>query len=58
MPLPTLAEQAEIVSVIRTLEERERTECESVSALVTARTALMSVLLTGEVRVNLDEATA
>jgi type I restriction enzyme, S subunit len=55
VPLPPLPEQREIAALKRTLASRleaERAYCEG---LRSAKAALMSVLLTGEVRVKSDE---
>ncbi|MGA2451443.1 MAG: restriction endonuclease subunit S [Polyangiaceae bacterium] len=58
VPLPDLDEQLEIAEAIRCVEERIEAEAVTASALANLKSALMSVLLTGEVRVKPDEAAA
>jgi len=53
--VPSPEEQAAICNVREILQARLTTESMSVSALRAVRSALMSVLLTGEVRVRVDE---
>ncbi len=55
MPVPPLSEQAEINQLLTLVDSRLRSEMEFQRALVDTKTALMSVLLTGEVRVQPDE---
>lgn len=57
VPLPPLAEQVEITAVARTIEARLEAERGYLDGLLGAKAALMSVLLTGELRVTPDEAT-
>lgn len=56
--LPALREQEEIVSVYSSLEGRIESERRWRDGLRDIKAALMSVLLTGEVRVNADEEAA
>jgi len=51
-PLPPLAEQREIVAVLRSLDERFVDEVEALSAMRLLKAALMNALLSGEVRVG------
>ena len=53
--VPSPEEQAAICDVREILQARLTTESMSVSALRAVKSALMSVLLTGEVRVRVDE---
>jgi type I restriction enzyme S subunit len=55
IPLPTPAEQALILSAGRQLEHRLVAEKEALEGARALKSALMSVLLTGEVRVKPDE---
>jgi len=55
LPLPPLEEQDRIASVAQSLDNRMNAEAEGRDALRTLKSALMSVLLTGEVRVTPDE---
>jgi type I restriction enzyme S subunit len=55
VPLPSQEEQAEIGTLIRTFGERYAAELGQLEALRTLKSYLMSVLLTGEVRVQPDE---
>jgi type I restriction enzyme S subunit len=57
-PLPTLDEQNEIVEGIRCVDERIACEQEALAGLRPLKRALMSVLLTGELRVTPDPETA
>jgi type I restriction enzyme S subunit len=57
LPAPSRDEQLEITSSLACLERRIAAECEAIVALHSTKSALMSVLLTGEVRVTPDEAT-
>ena len=54
IPMPPLVEQREIARAGRRLESRISTEMASLALLKELKTALMSVLLTGEVRVIPD----
>ena len=54
IPTPPLVEQREIARAGRRLESRISTEMASLTLLKVLKTALMSVLLTGEVRVTPD----
>lgn len=58
VPLASLEEQTEIVGAIASVEGRMACEEGCASQLRTLKVALMSVLLTGEVRVKPDEETA
>jgi type I restriction enzyme S subunit len=53
--LPGIAEQMSIVAALEAASQRLRSETESLDAAIKTKSALMSVLLTGEVRVRLDE---
>jgi type I restriction enzyme S subunit len=53
--LPPIGEQVEIVSALDSVEQRVVTELKALGAVRTLKKALMSVLLTGEVRVKPDE---
>ena len=53
-PVPSLSEQDDICDVLRSPDLRLQTEAASHSALISLKSALMSVLLTGELRVTLD----
>lgn len=55
LPQPPLSEQREIVSACEVLERRLRGERAYVEHLRNVKSALLSVLLTGEVRVTPDE---
>jgi type I restriction enzyme S subunit len=52
--LPSLDEQDILLQAFTALDARILAECDAVDALVGAKSALMSVLLTGEVRVTPD----
>ena len=54
---PPLPEQAEIVAIMAAVERRLHREAAMNAAAVRAKTALMAVLLTGELRVTQDPAT-
>jgi type I restriction enzyme S subunit len=54
VPRPPIAEQREIASVIRTLDERLGCEAAALAQIGEVRLGLMSVLLTGDVRVTPD----
>jgi type I restriction enzyme S subunit len=56
--LPGLAEQRAIVAALDAVSQRLRSEMESLDAISGTKTVLMSVLLTGEVRVRVDEESA
>jgi type I restriction enzyme S subunit len=58
MPLPPLEEQDAISEAIASLHERERREHAVVEEQRAVKFALMSVLLTGELRVTPDESAA
>ena len=54
-PVPSLSEQDDICDVLRSPDLRLQTEtAKDHSALVSLKSALMSVLLTGELRVTPD----
>ena len=53
-PLPPLQEQIEIAERLRTVDQRNTRELESLAQLKLLKSALMSVLLTGELRVTSD----
>ncbi len=55
IPLPPVAEQEAIVDAIEAVEIRIRVERCALEPLVASKAALISVLLTGEVRVKPDE---
>jgi len=55
--LPSLAEQTSIASFARSFDQRIAAERAKLSAVLTLKSALMSVLLTGEVRVQFDGST-
>lgn len=55
VPLPRLPEQSAIVEALGSVEGRLRAEDAVVHGMRAAKSALMSVLLTGEVRVKPDE---
>lgn len=57
-PLPPFEEQNEIVGSLQAIDERTARESEVLSGLGPLKAALMSVLLTGEVRVKPDEEAA
>jgi type I restriction enzyme, S subunit len=57
LPLPSLEEQHAVAAAGRELETRVAAEICSLHALRAAKSALMSALLTGELRVTPDEAT-
>ena len=54
IPVPHLSEQREIASVGQQMESRIRTEMSSLSVLKEFKSTLLSVLLTGELRVTPD----
>lgn len=56
MPRPELEEQVRIGTTFGALDSRISSEREYLSALRHEKSALMSVLLTGELRVTPDEA--
>lgn len=56
IPVPSIAEQDVIIEVLSSLDERIAQENASIKLLMTSKMALMSALLTGEVRVTPDEA--
>jgi type I restriction enzyme S subunit len=55
LPLPPLAEQSDMVVAVTRIDERIRSERACLRQMNVAKSALMSVLLTGEVRVTPDE---
>jgi type I restriction enzyme S subunit len=55
VPVPDSAEQERICEVIQSLDDRHRREQDVRDSLTESKSALMSVLLTGEVRVKPDE---
>ncbi|MBZ0233267.1 MAG: restriction endonuclease subunit S [Deltaproteobacteria bacterium] len=55
IPLPTMAEQEAIAAAMLAADERVDAETRSLAGLRVVKSALMSVLLTGEVRVIPDE---
>lgn len=55
VPHPPVAEQRTIVEILRTFDSRHSAESAHLLQLRAARAALMSVFLTGEVRVKPDE---
>lgn len=57
VPIPPMAEQLELVSILENVEARMRLEEATSRALTTLKSALSSALLTGEIRVKPDEAT-
>lgn len=58
MPVPLLAEQLEIASTLVSIDVRIASEGEFLQQLNTTKAALASMLLTGEVRVSLNEVEA
>lgn len=56
--LPPLDEQREVVAILGAVDERSAAESAGLDALLTMKAAVMSVLLTGEVRVMPDEVSA
>lgn len=58
MPVPSLDEQRQIASTLAAVDDRSAVERESVRSMKDMKAALMSVLLTGEVRVKPDEEAA
>lgn len=56
LPLPPKDEQEAISGLFNATEERVQVERTTLAALMSAKTSLMSVLLTGEVRVKPEEA--
>lgn len=56
LPTPPLEEQEEIEKVVEAASVREASEASGLAALHALKSALMSVLLTGELRVTPDEA--
>lgn len=53
--IPRIHEQRKIADVLTSLDEREHIERDSLLRLQTLKDSLMQVLLTGKVRVNVDE---
>ena len=58
LPLPSPDEQAQISATIGSVDLRTESEVEALATLRDFKAALMSVLLTGEVRVKPDEEAA
>ena len=56
MPRPCLAEQQECVKRLNSLSETTRQQYDYLQKLKLTKTGLMQDLLTGKVRVNVDEA--
>jgi type I restriction enzyme S subunit len=56
--VPTFNEQREIAGALSSIEENLQSTRMEISALLDLKSALMSVLLTGEVRVRPDEEAA
>jgi hypothetical protein len=56
--MPTPSEQEQIVHVLDSISRSERVSHEELGALVMVKSALASVLLTGEVRVTVDQVVA
>lgn len=54
LPVPTIAEQREICRLLHVFSERFAAEMASLTRLMILKSALMSVLLTGEVRVRIQ----
>ncbi|WP_394174004.1 restriction endonuclease subunit S [Guptibacillus hwajinpoensis] len=55
IPLPTLEEQKKIVSILNEVSKKRNKEKEVLETLITLKKGLMQDLLTGKVRVNVDE---
>jgi restriction endonuclease S subunit len=55
MPVPPRGEQEEIAGILMVMDQRLRAEETAKRAVVGAKSALMSVLLTGEVLVCADD---
>ena len=51
-PIPSLQEQNDICDVLQSLDQRLNAETESLYSFLSLKSALMSVLLTGELRVT------
>ena len=58
VPAPSKEEQIEIVEILRSFDGRRESEQAWMAQLREVKSALMSVLLTGEVRVRVDEESA
>jgi type I restriction enzyme S subunit len=58
LPLPRLEEQVSVAKAIGALDERAKAEAAALSATRNLKDALMSVLLTGELRVKPEEGAA
>ena len=58
VPLPPLEEQRMLTAPLASFEDRVEVERANLRALKDVKSALMSVLLTGEVRVRVDEEAA
>lgn len=55
IPIPPLDEQMEIVSILTSVDQKYQNERQKLSQLQTIKKALMQVLLTGKVRVKVDD---
>ncbi|MBI5498018.1 MAG: restriction endonuclease subunit S [Deltaproteobacteria bacterium] len=55
VPAPDACEQRDLVAVVAAIADRQAVEHETLAGLLRIKSALMSVLLTGEVRVTADE---
>ncbi|MGG3957140.1 restriction endonuclease subunit S [Bhargavaea massiliensis] len=55
IPIPPIEEQYKISSIIRSVENKEKLELEKLEKLKTIKMGLMQVLLTGKVRVKVDD---
>ena len=53
--LPSMTEQVAVASAFQVVDERVQRESDSLVVLSKLKSALMSVLLTGEVRVRVDK---
>lgn len=55
IPIPPLDEQMEIVSILTSVDQKYQNERQKLSQLQTIKKGLMQVLLTGKVRVKVDD---
>ncbi|MBE2929894.1 restriction endonuclease subunit S [Anoxybacillus flavithermus] len=55
IPIPPIEEQYKISSIIRSVENKEKLELEKLEKLKTIKMGLMQVLLTGKVRVKVED---
>ncbi|MGG3841617.1 restriction endonuclease subunit S [Anoxybacillus kestanbolensis] len=55
IPIPPIEEQYKISSIIRSVENKEKLELEKLEKLKTIKKGLMQALLTGKVRVKVDD---